>query len=410
MLNGEQQNATASVPVAQASSHPVQDQPGYGLFNPARFLALQSDPPTSASSNSVNDRSSLFDGPPAPTYAVTAANAEPVAPRDEKRGTESANGDVFTKQAADQLLDEINKVQTKRASQKRRASESDVPTASTAKRQAIEAAVPLPGAHFNTLTPNSMAAIHSSDNHVVKHGQQESFEGCGSGYAPREVQDNRVFSPSPPHPSTLTYVYPRLPPPNSPVRLGYPHCTNCFKYSIQCDGEAHCAQGHSHKCYYVLCDPKTCQGTDCVKIHSFQYDLAARKSGEVRRLVLGDNLQIATMGVSRGEQFALRNLVSQMGQKKKPTSAARTSARGSAARNPSMEEAPLAGLPLPAHATRQNAQAAGKDSDSEDSHPFRVPKAVRNATSWSTFPLASEPARPGSLANSRSIKFERSDY
>jgi hypothetical protein len=246
---GEQQLASNGVSVASSGlskDSVIQEQPGFGHFNQARFLALQAGPLVTTSSDDAEERSSLLDGPDQPAYKVTAANAEPVAPRGKNR-SEMPEAPNSTMQAVDQLLDEIKLSQHVSAGQKRRASDGDLTATAAAKKQ---------------LTTSGTAA------YTVATGSQA---------VPGMAYQTPAFQTQP----ALNHT--------TALRFGQPTCTHCFQHQVpNCDGKAHCAQGGSHKCFYVLCDPATCLGAACVKIHSSQYDLQARKKSQPRRLVIGD--------------------------------------------------------------------------------------------------------------------------
>jgi hypothetical protein len=55
-----------------------------------------------------------------------------------------------------------------------------------------------------------------------------------------------------------------------------------------CNGKGHC-NNCTAKCKYVLCKLANCTNETCAKIHPWQYDLKARKSGETRMMVVYDN-------------------------------------------------------------------------------------------------------------------------
>ena len=340
------------MPVSQPKGPSIQEQPGFGQFNQARFLALQAGPLAVTPSDHADERSPHLEGLAHPAYQVTAANAEPVAPRGKNRN-DALGGINPTRQAVNQLLDEIEMSQPVFAGQKRRASDGDLQASAAAKKQLI-AVAPYPSAN----------AIHP----VV----------TGSQAVPGVPYMAPVFQTQ----SAINHT--------AAMRWGVPTCTHCFQHQVpNCDGQAHCNQGGSHKCYYVLCDPATCLGAACVKIHSSQYDLQARKSGQVRRLVIGDPDSVsADQWDKRGHGKAVAAM--------------------DRAILPNMPL--LAGLPALNQGIYQVPQGhvQGSGSGSKGRHPFKALKASRQPASTSNPALKPESARSGPLFDARGIKVESS--
>lgn len=335
---------------AQPQDLSIPEQPGFGHFNQARFLALQAAPPAL---DNANKRSSPLSEPAQPAYGVTAANAEPVAPRGKHRN-DPVESSGSARQAVDQLFNKIGMSQPLSARQKRRASDGDMAATVGIKRQQM------------ALVPNgSTDATH-----------------------PMVTRSQAV--------PVLPYVAPVLQTQsavhyNIPLRFSQPTCTHCFQHrSPNCDGKAHCAQGGSHKCYYVRCDPNTCHGASCVKIHPSQYDLKARKPGEVRRLVIGD---LDSLPRSQWDKHGHGRVVTAMH-------------RGAA-----MDEQPFAGLPAPTQGIYQMPQrrVSGPGPGSEGRHPFNMSEAGRHAAFTRDLASTSEPAPSSPLFENRRIKVERSD-
>jgi hypothetical protein len=76
---------------------------------------------------------------------------------------------------------------------------------------------------------------------------------------------------------------------SKPVKHKGHSCIQCISTDLtNCDGKAHC-NNCTAKCKYVLCELANCTGETCAKIHPWQYNLQARKSGETRRMVIYDN-------------------------------------------------------------------------------------------------------------------------
>jgi hypothetical protein len=256
--HAKQQLVPAGIPAMSAAlpqNTTIEERPGYGRFNQARLLALQSPPTAVSSPNEPSERYSLTDGPVPPKYNVTAANAEPVVPRG-RYPNEPTQAPASVRQAVDDLLDELdeigNSAHAASTGQKRKASHTHGITASAAKRQLVN----------TTPSVNSYAMDWS-----VTSSQALILGPAKVASVPNQQYDGH----------------------QSQQKSRRPTCTYCFMNGVSnCDGEAHCGQGLSHKCYYVLCNPATCLGATCVKIHSSQYDLDARTLGEPRRLVIGD--------------------------------------------------------------------------------------------------------------------------
>lgn len=379
---GEQQLTPAGVSAASAAQPQgttIEEKPGYGHFNQARFLALQAVPDDTGSSDGPNERSSLSDGPAPPKYSVTAANAEPVAPRGTHRD-QTIGGPGSTVQAVDQLLDEISSMsQSVSAGRKRRASDGDVTAVSAAKRQLVTA-VPLPNGDATHRMVTRSQALLPGTNNVAAH------EGSAVQY-------------------------------NSPQTFSGPTCTHCFQNGIfNCNGKAHCDQGGSHKCYYVLCDPATCQGAACVKIHSSEYDLKKRKPGQVRRLVIGDDESLP--GGQWDRKGHGRAVIAMGGATDKAGTVGKFGANGKTGAIAARKQ-PFAGIPRPrpmpmfkpTQGINSMPQSLIKDevSDSQGHHPFDVPDAVRWASSQFDRALMPGPARSNPMPDSGAIKVETSD-
>jgi hypothetical protein len=319
-LHSEQQivntNASATS-AAQLQDTTIQEQPGYGHFNQARFLALRAPPAATASPDESHGRSSLSEGPLAPVYEVTAVNAEPVAPRGKHR-IEPSGGFDLTAQAAEELLNEVGMVPMGHIGQKRRASDDCGSGAFMVKRRAM----------------SDLASSPSSGLDVAKLSdalKQSAFQP-----PPFAAASHHYTSLATQHKSMVGNVL--------------PSCTRCFKDNLKCDGTAHCGQCQSSRCYYVLCASKTCRGEGCKKIHRFQYDLAARKSGEARRNVLGDNVHLSGLGVNKGVKDSLKRVIALMGKGRgrplltdSAPDSTRKSARVPAVGRPSMH--PMVGPP-----------------------------------------------------------------
>ena len=351
LSRGEQRSPMGISSSGYSKDSSIQEQPGYGQFNQARFLALQAAPLVTTSSENAEERSSLQEGPAQPVYKVTAANAEPVAPRSKNR-SESLEGPSSTRQAVDQLLDEIRMSQPVSAGQKRRASDGDLTAATAAKKQLMTGA-PNTGADAT----NTMVAT----SHAIS----------GVTYAAPAFQ-------------TKSAIY------HTTARgFGRPTCTNCFQNQVpNCDGKAHCNQGGSHKCYYVLCDPATCRGAACVKIHSSQYDLKARKSGQVRRLVIGDSESVPP---GHWDKFGHGRAVAGMDN---PTVVVQQS---------------FAGLPAPTQDIYRMPQGHVKRLGPGNEGRRPLPEAGTYATPSSRSAWKFEPTRPSPASDARGIKVETSD-
>lgn len=353
---GEQRLASVGVSNAtsgQSKDSVIQEQPGFGHFNQARFLALQAGPLVTTSSDDAEERSSILEGPAQPAYKVTAANAEPVAPRGKNR-SDMLEGPSSNMQAVDELLDEIKLTQPVSAGHKRRASDGDLTAAAAAKKQLVAAA---PYTNVDAMHP------------VV----------TGSQAVPDVAYQAPAFQTQP----AMSHV--------NALRFGQPTCTHCFQNQVpNCDGKAHCSQGGSHKCFYVLCDPATCLGAACVKIHSSQYDLRARKKNQPRRLVIGDPESLPA------EQWNMRG--------NGRIAAAMDAAAG-------VTQQPFAGLPAPNQGIYQVLQGPfkGPGSGSQGRHPFKAVRAGHQAASTSDPTLKVEPARSRPTFDARGIKLESSD-
>lgn len=358
----EQQLAPAGMSAASAAQPQdtaIEEQPGYGHFNQARFSALQASSAATTPSGEPGERSSLSDGPAPPKYSVTDANAEPVAPRGKHR-SESIEGTGSAMQAVDQLFDQISSMaQPVLAGHKRRASETDVTAAAVAKRQLLTTAPP----------------ANSDGTHRIVTGFQTLVPG--------------TVNMAPQAGAVVLY--------NAPLQWSKPTCTNCFQNGFpDCDGKAHCSQGESHKCYYVLCNPATCQGANCVKIHPSQYDLKQRKSGEPRRLVIGDNESLPGGNWDRrghGRAVAAMGGAFAMGGAK------------------TKGKQPLAGLPAPTQGIHHAPQGhiTGGNYGSQGHHPFKVAKTVRWASSRFSPASMSDPARSAPSSDAPGIKVETSE-
>jgi hypothetical protein len=353
---GEQRFASKGASASsagQSETAVIQEQPGFGHFNQARFLALQAGPLVTASSGDAGERSSPLKGPAQPAYQVTAANAEPVAPRGQKRSETLEEADS-TMQAVDRLLDEIQASLPVSAGLKRRASDGDLTAAAVVKKQLVTAA---PHTSADAMLP--MATGTQAAQGVAHQAPA----------LPTQLAKN--------HANALKY--------------GQPTCTHCFQNKVpNCDGKAHCSQGSSHKCYYVLCDPTTCLGAACVKIHSSQYDLQARKKSQPRRLVIGDPKSLPA------DQWNMRG--------NGRIVAAMDAAAG-------VTQQPFAGLPTPDQGIYQAPQGSikGSGSGSQGRYPFKTLKAGHQVASTSNPALKVEPARSGPMFYARGIKLESSD-
>ena len=200
-------------------------------------------------------------------------------------------------QAVDQLLNEIKLSQPASAGQKRRASDGDLTGAAAPKKQQMAVATYAAADAMQPVATGSQAVPGKSATASLSQSQS--------------LLNNAQ--------SALNHA--------AALRSGRPTCTNCFKHQVpNCDGRAHCNQGSSHKCYYVLCDPATCLGAACVKIHPSQYDLQARKKSQTRRLVIGDPNSILP---GKWDKHAHGNIVAAMG------------------RATAVNQQPFAGLPAP---------------------------------------------------------------
>jgi hypothetical protein len=263
-------------------------------------------------------------------------------------------GSDSTMQAVDQLLSEIQASLPVSAGLKRRASDGDLTAAAAAKKQVVTAA-----SYTNTDAMLPMATGTQAAQGVAHQAPA----------LPTQPAMN--------HANALKY--------------GQPTCTHCFQNKVpNCDGKAHCSQGSSHKCYYVLCDPTTCLGAACVKIHSSQYDLQARKKSQPRRLVIGDPKSLPA------DQWNMRG--------NGRIVAAMDAAAG-------VTQQPFAGLPTPDQGIYQAPQGSikGSGSGSQGRYPFKTLKAGHQVASTSNPALKVEPARSGPMFDARGIKLESSD-
>jgi hypothetical protein len=425
-----------AVSAAQPRATAIEEQPGFGRFNQARFLALQAGPNTTASLDDSEEGSSLLSGPAPPTYSVTAANAEPVAPRGKER-SESIGEVSSTTQGVNRLADQAARnmeqiikngqaldrlcglisgmSQSGSAGHKRRASDGDVTAASSVKRQLIAIG-----------PPESSDTTHQ----VVTRSQM---------LVPGTANVGSVHRPQP----AVHYNIPQV---------GRPTCTHCFQTGVMnCDGQAHCNQGGSHKCYYVLCNPATCRGLACVKIHSTQYNLQTRKSGQTRRLVIGDSNSLPNGQWDRhGHEKAVaamggaipknrKRLVRQLAALSKPDGgiyqmppSGHVESHGlngpkgkdgmghqqavAAMGGPNRPLATwidnkLAGLPTAAQGIYQMPQSHVQSAGliNQGHHPFNVPEAVRDAVSGNNPALTFDASQSSSLFDPRSIRAETSD-
>jgi hypothetical protein len=319
---GEQRFASKGASASsagQSETAVIQEQPGFGHFNQARFLALQAGPLVTASSGDAGERSSPLKGPAQPAYQVTAANAEPVAPRGQKRSETLEEADS-TMQAVDRLLDEIQASLPVSAGLKRRASDGDLTAAAVVKKQLVTAA---PHTSADAMLPMATGT--------------QAAQG-------------------------VAHQAPAL-----PTQLAKNHA-NALKYG----------------------DPTTCLGAACVKIHSSQYDLQARKKSQPRRLVIGDPKSLPA------DQWNMRG--------NGRIVAAMDAAAG-------VTQQPFAGLPTPDQGIYQAPQGSikGSGSGSQGRYPFKTLKAGHQVASTSNPALKVEPARSGPMFDARGIKLESSD-
>jgi hypothetical protein len=435
----KQQSAPVGGPAVSAATPRdtmIEEQPGFGLFNQARFLALQAGPSDTASLDDSEEGSSLSSRPAPPKYSVTAANAEPVVPRGKKRDDSIGEASSITQnlnqaarnmeqiikngQALDRLRGLIRgMLEYSSAGHKRRASDGDVTAASSVKRQLI--------------------AIGPPESSDVTHQGVARTQMVVSGTA----NVGSVHHPQ----SAVHYNIPQA---------GRPTCTHCFQSGVtNCDGQAHCNQGGSHKCYYVLCDPLTCQGLACVRIHSSQYNLQTRESGQPRRLVIGDSSSLPNgqwdrhghgkAVIAMGGAFTMKRkqLVSQLAALPKPAQgiyrmppSGRVKSHGlngpkgkdgagqqqavAAMGSPIVQkngalttwnDNKLAGLPTTAQGIypmpQSHVQSAG--SVNQGHHLFNVTEAVRDAVSGKSSALMYDASQSSSLFDPRSIKVETSE-
>ena len=359
MSRGEQRLASKGASAAsagQSKDSVIQEQPGFGHFNQARFLALQAGPLVMTSSDDAQGRSSPLKGPAQLEYKVTAANAEPVGPRGKNR-SEMLDGQGSTMQAVDQLLDEIEFSRPVFAGQKRRVSDGDLTTMAASKKQLITVAT-------NTAA-DAMQPVATGLQAVSGMANMASLSQTQSAIHDAQSAINHAAA----------------------LRSGRPTCTHCFQHRVpNCDGRAHCNQGGSHKCYYVRCDPETCLGAACVKIHPSQYDLQARKSGQVRRLVIGDP---GSLPEGHWDKHAHGKAVAAMG------------------RATGMNQHPLAGLPVPTQGVYHMPQGHVKGSGSASRHAINKPKKVHKTAANPA--LKSEPTHSGPIFDARGIKLGSSD-
>jgi hypothetical protein len=426
------------VSAAPPQATTIEEQPGFGHFNQARFLALQAGPSDAADDS--NEGSSLLSGPAPPTYKVTAANAEPVVPRGKNR-SESIGETSSTTPGVNRLGDQATRVQdqiTKNgqtldrlrglirdmsqsvsAGHKRRASDSDVTAASSVKRQLIA-----------VRPPESSDATHQM------------------------VTRSQMLVPGTANVASVNHPQPAV---HHNIRqAGRPTCTHCFQTGVMnCDGKSHCNQGGSHKCYYVLCDPLTCQGLACVRIHSSQYNLQTRKSGQTRRLVIGDSSSLPNgqwdhhghhkAVAAMGGAFTMKRkrLVSQLAALSNSTQdiyqmppSGHVESHGlngpkgkdsighqqavAAMGGPvipknrplaTWNDNKLAGLPIAPQGIYQMPQShvQGAGLVNQGHHPFNVPEAVRDAVSGNNPALMTDTSRPAPLFDARGIKVGERD-
>lgn len=140
----------------------------------------------------------------------------------------------------------------------------------------------------------------------------------------------------------------------------------------------------------MLCDPVTCLGAACVMIHPSQYDLSTRKSGQVRRLVIGDPISLPP---GHRDERAQAKTVAAMG------------------RAIAVNQQLFAGLPAPNQGFYQMPQAHVKALGSA-SRPATKGLKRGHKTGYNTAAnpaLRSELARPVPLSDARGIKVESSE-
>lgn len=359
LSRGEQRFTSKGASAASASQTKdsfIQEQPGFGQFNQARFLALQAGPLVTMWSEAAEGRSSPQEGPAQPAYKVTAANAEPVGPR-AKNQSETVGGPGSNMQAVNQLLDEIKFSQPVFAGQKRRVSDGDLAAAAAPKKQ--------------LMTVATYTAADAMQPVATRLGAVPGMSDTASLSQTHSTLNDAQFA--------LNHA--------AALRSGRPTCTHCFQHQVpNCDGRAHCNQGGSHKCYYVRCDPETCLGAACVKIHPSQYDLQARKSGQVRRLVIGDPGSLPA------------------GQWDKHTHGKTVAAMGRAT---AVNQQPFAGLPGPTQGVYHMPQGHVKGSGSAGRSAIKGPKKGHKTAANPA--LKSEPIHSGPMFEARGIKLESSD-
>lgn len=285
---------------------------------------------------------------------MTAANAEPVGPRGNNR-SKTLGGQGSTMQAVDQLLNEIEFSQPVFAGQKRRVSDGDLTAAAAPKKQLMTVAT---NTAADAMQPVATGLQAVSDDMASLSQTQSAIDDTHSAIN---------------HAAAL--------------RSGRPTCTHCFQHRVpNCDGRAHCNQGGSHKCYYVRCDPETCLGAACVKIHPSQYDLQARKSGQVRRLVIGDP---GSLPEGHWDKHNHGKAVAAMGHAT------------------AMNRQPFAGLPAPTQGVYHMPQRHVKGSGSASRHAIKGPKKGHKTAANPA--LKSEPTHSSPMFDACGIKLEPSN-
>jgi hypothetical protein len=87
-------------------------------------------------------------------------------------------------------------------------------------------------------------------------------------------------------------------------------CIRCISTGLtNCNGKGHC-NNCTAKCKYVLCKLGNCTNETCAKIHPWQYNLQARKSGEQRMMVVYDNQ--TEKSLTPAEKIHLRGALARM--------------------------------------------------------------------------------------------------
>jgi hypothetical protein len=87
-------------------------------------------------------------------------------------------------------------------------------------------------------------------------------------------------------------------------------CIRCISTGLtNCNGKGHC-NNCTAKCKYVLCKLGNCTNETCAKIHPWQYNLKARKSGEQRMMVVYDNQ--TEKSLTPAEKIHLRGALARM--------------------------------------------------------------------------------------------------